>query len=115
MTACGYGLPISVPKATFLVAGSGVLQGDLDPIIVSDSPITSVTSFCYLGSFVESQGGMQIKLNTKYLEPLVFLELSEGLFLYDAMFSVTTKCMVYQAVVVGVLLYAVETWPVKQR
>ena len=27
----------------------------------------------------------------------------------------TTKCMNYQAVVVGVLLYAVEPWPVKQR
>ena len=31
------------------------------------------------------------------------------------MLSITTNCMVYQAVVLGVLLYAVETWPVKQR
>ena len=65
VTAYGHGLPISVPKTTFLVAGSGVLQGDLDPIIVSDSPITSITSFRYLGSLVESQGGVQIKLNTR--------------------------------------------------
>ena len=26
-----------------------------------------------------------------------------------------TKKMVYQAMVLGVLLYAVETWPIKQR
>ena len=30
----------------------------------------------------------------------------------DAMLTLTTKCMIYQAVVLGVLLYAVETWPV---
>ena len=33
----------------------------------------------------------------------------------DCMLSLTTKSMVYQVVVLGVLLYAVETWPVKQR
>ena len=33
----------------------------------------------------------------------------------DSTFLLTAKCMVCQAVIVGVLLYAVETWPVKQR
>jgi len=41
----------------------------------------------------------------------VFLEICFS----DAMLSLTTKCMIYQAVVLGVLLYAVETWSVKQR
>ena len=46
---------------------------------------------------------------------LVFLELFEDFIFSDHMLSITTKCAVYQAVVLGVLLYAVETWPVKQR
>ena len=46
----------------------------------------------------------------------VFLELSEGLFSNDCMLPIITmKSVVYQAVVLGVLLYTVETWPVKQK
>ena len=32
MSACG--LTISIPKTKFLVAGSGVVQSDLDPVMV---------------------------------------------------------------------------------
>ena len=46
--------------------------------------------------------------------PVFFGALRRSVF-GDHMLSTTTKCMVYQAVVLGVLLYAVETWPVKQR
>ena len=63
MTACD--LTISVPKTKILVAGSSVVQSDLDPIIVGDCSITSVTSFYYLGSLVESHGGVQLELNTR--------------------------------------------------
>ena len=52
VTACG--LTISIPKTKFLVAGSGIVQSDLDPIIVGDGSIASVLSFCYLGSLVDS-------------------------------------------------------------
>ena len=61
VTACG--LTISIPKTRFLVAGSGVVQSDLDPIIVSDGFITSVSSFRCLGSLVESHNGVQLELN----------------------------------------------------
>ena len=58
VTACG--LTISIPKTKFLVAGSGIVQGDLDPIVIGDESITSVSSF-----FVESHGGVQLELNTR--------------------------------------------------
>ena len=40
------------------------MQSDLDPIVVGNDFITSATSFCYLGSLVESCGGVQLELNT---------------------------------------------------
>ena len=63
MTACG--LIISIPKTKFLVVGSYVVQSDLDPIVVGSDFITSVASFRYLGSLVESHGGVQLELNAR--------------------------------------------------
>jgi len=56
---------------------SGTVQSDLDPIIVGNGSITSVSSFCYLGSLVESHGGVQLELMPGYLELPVHLGLSE--------------------------------------
>jgi len=108
--ACG--LTISVLKTKFLVAGSGVVQSDLDPIIVGDGSITSVTSFQYLDSLVESHGGVKLELNTRISRAASVFGAHRKSVFSDAMLSVDTKCMVYQAVILG---YAVETWPVKQR
>ena len=56
-----------------------------------------------------------MELNTKIsLTASGFGALSRFVF-NDHMLSITINIMVYQAVVLGVLLYAVETWPVKQR
>ena len=113
VTACG--LTISIPKTKVLVVGSYVVQSDLDPIVVGSDFITSVASFRYLGSLVESHGGVQLELDARISRTAsVFGALRRSVF-SDHMLSTTTKCMVYQAVVLGVLLYAVETWPVKQR
>ena len=108
VTACG--LTIGIPKTKFLVVGSYVVQSDLDPIVVGSDFITSVASFCYLSSLVESQ---QLELDTRISRAAsVFGALRRSVF-SDHMLSITTKCRVYQAVVLGVLLYVVETWPVK--
>ena len=64
---------------------------------------------------MESHGEVQLELNTRISRAAsVFGALRRSVF-SDHMLSTTTKCMVYQAVVLGVLLYAVEAWPVKQR
>ena len=76
----------------------------MDPIIVGDGSIISVTSFYYLGSFVKSHGGLQLELNTRISRAAsVFGALRKSIF-SDAMLSEDTKCMVYQAVVLVVLL-----------
>ena len=64
---------------------------------------------------MESHGGVQLELNSRISRAAsVFGALKRSVF-SDHMLSITTKCLVYQAVVLGVLLYAVEAWPVKQR
>ena len=91
------------------------MQSDLDPIVVGSDFIMSVASFHYLSSLVKSHSGVQLELNTRISRAVgVFGALRKSVF-SDHMLSITTKCAVYQAVVLGVLLYAVETWPVKQR
>ena len=49
----------------------------------------------------------------------VFGALQQSVFCDDSLSLMTKKMVssmvVYQAVVLGVLLYAVETWPIKQR
>ena len=64
VTACG--LTISISKTKFLAVGSYyVVQSDLDPIVVGSDFITFVASFCYVGSLMESHGGVQLELNSR--------------------------------------------------
>ena len=99
----------------FLVVGSGFVQSDLDPIVGGDGSITSVTSFRYLCSIMESHSGVQMELNTRISRAASdFGALRRSVFSHS-MISLTTKFMVYQAVVLGALLYTVEAWHMKQR
>ena len=67
------------------------------PLLLNDF-ITSVTSFCYLGSLLESHGGVQMELNTRISRAAsVFGVLRMSVF-SDHMLSLTTKSMVYQTV-----------------
>ena len=63
MTVCG--LSISTPKTKLLVVGSCVVQNDLDPIVVANDFIMFTASFCYLGTLVESHGGVQMELSPR--------------------------------------------------
>ena len=99
VTACG--LTISIPKTTILVVGSYVVQSDLDPIAVGSDFITSVASFCYLGSFVESHSAVQLELNSRISHAASFFGALRRSVFNDHVLSNTTKCMVYQAVVLG--------------
>ena len=56
-----------------------------------------------------------MELNTRISWAASIFGALRGSVLSDSMPSLTTKCMVYQAVVLGVLLYAVETRLMKQR
>ena len=93
------GLTISFPKTKLMVAGRGIIESDVAP----------------LGSVVESHGGVMLDLDDKIARASrAFGALQKPVF-RDGSLSLVTKKVVYQAMVLGVLLYAAETWPAKQR
>ena len=47
------GLTLSVSKAKLLVAGIGLTEGDLAPLVLDGSVVEAVDQFKYLGSLVE--------------------------------------------------------------
>ena len=109
------GLTISFPKTKLMVAGRGIIESDVVPLCIGSSVVDTVQSFRYLGSVVESHGGVMLDLDDKIARASrAFGALQKPVF-RDGSLSLVTKKVVYQAVVLGVLLYAAETWPAKQR
>ena len=105
--ACG--LTISALKTKVLVAGNGVTPSDLEPIHVGGGAIESVSSFHYLGSIVECHDGVNAELTARVSRAAtIFGTIWRSVF-SNKLLCLQTKRMVYQAVVLGVLLYAVET------
>ena len=52
------GLTMSVPKMKLLVAGIGLTDYDLGPLELDGGVVEVVDEFKYLGSLVESRGGV---------------------------------------------------------
>ena len=85
------------------------------PLCIGGSVIDTVPSFRYLGSVAESCGGVVLDLDDKIARASrAFGALTKPVF-RDSSLSLVTKQVVYQAVVLGVLLYAAGTWPAKQK
>ena len=64
---------------------------------------------------MEGRDGVALEVNARIAHAArVFGALQRSVFC-DGSLSLMTKKMAYQAMVLGVLFYAVETWPIKQR
>ena len=85
----------------------------MEPIHVGGGAIESVSLFCYLGSVVECRGGVNAELTARVSQAATIFGAMRRSVFSDKLLCLQTKRMVYQAVVLGVLLYAVETWPIK--
>ena len=108
-------LTTSFPKTKLMVAGTGILESDVAPLCIGGSVVDTVPSFRYLGSVVESHGGVVLDLDDKIARASrAFGALRKPVF-RDSSLSLVTKQVVYQAVVLRVLLYAAGTWPAKQK
>ena len=65
---CGF--TISFPKTKLMVAGTGILESDVAPLCIGGSVVDTVPSFRYLGSVVESRGGVVLNLDDKIARAL---------------------------------------------
>ena len=64
---------------------------------------------------MDCHGNMDAELTARVVRAAAVFGVLRRSDFCDSLLSLQTKRMVYQAVVLGVLLYAVETWPIKQR
>ena len=89
-----------------MVAGRGTIESDVAPLCIGSSVVDMVPSFRYLDSVVMVDLDDKIARASRAFGALLFR---------DGSLLLVTKKVVYQAVVLGVLLDAAETWPAKQR
>ena len=103
------GLSLNIPKTKLLVAGTPNSE-DLQPLQLAGGSVVCVTDFQYLGSVVEAKGGVGKDVCERIAKASrAFGMLKEPVF-RDRNLSITTKRLVYNSVVLGVLLYGSETW-----
>lgn len=62
--------------------------------------------FRYLGFLVKSHGRVQLEIDTKISQVASIFRVLQRSVFSDVMLSLTAKWMVYQAAVLGILLYA---------
>ena len=98
-----WGLTLSVVKTKLLVVGSED-ETDLRPLkLGDDGEVECVKEFKYLGSIVEARGGVVKEVGERIAKASrAFGALRMPVF-RDSNLSLTTKRMVYRAVVLGVL------------
>ena len=96
--------------------GREVTAEDKTPLSVCGEEIESVSEFQYLGSIVSSCGRMEVDMSRRIAQASkAFGALRRSVFM-DKDLRVTTKCKVYQACVLSVLLYGSECWtPLKKQ
>ena len=109
-----WGLSVSIAKTKLLVAGVDCEESDLQPINIRGGTIETVTKFKYLGTIIEANGSVQREVENRISKASrVFGALKRPVFA-DKDLSLATKRLLYCAIVLGVLLYGAETWPVKR-
>jgi hypothetical protein len=110
-----WGLVLSIPKTKLLVAGTPCSEeADLRPLRLDDCEIECVPDFKYLGSVVDGRGGIMKEVSERIAKASrAFGALKEPVF-KDKNLSLTTKRLVYKAVVLATLLYGSETWTTKR-
>ena len=105
-----FGLTLSILKTKLLVAGVHLTTGDLASLELGGGSVEVVKEFKYLGSLIEAHGRMTGEVTCQIAQASrVFGELCSSVFTACDL-SLETKRLVYQSVVLGVLLYSVETW-----
>ena len=113
--AAAFGLTVSYSKTKFLVAGHGVTEEDMLPIMTPGGSIECVSVFAYLGSQISSDGQLDVEVEKRIAAASrAFGALRHAVF-RDGALSLTTKRFGYQACVLSVLLYGGECWTPYKR
>ena len=115
LEASRWGLTVSIPKTKGMAVGDSLTDDDVAPLSVDTDGIEMVEYFTYLGSVLSSNGAvMEDVKNRTAKASKVFGCLRDAVFSNPTL-SLSIKRDVYEATVLAVLLYGVETWILKAR
>lgn len=110
-----YGLKVNTQKTKVLAqAAPGIALPNFD-IKISDTHLEQVDHFPYLGSILSDRCTCEKDVENRIRAAHVaFGRLSRRVFLNKDL-RISTKLMVYQAIVISTLLYGCETWTLYRR
>ena len=111
-TAKSYGLNVSLSKTENLVSSKFVrnITGINNP---SGTPIKTVNTFKYLGQTIASDGYFSIEIKKRC--SMALTALNKLLIIWKAAnISIRVKVKIYNSLVLSVLLYGCETWPLNK-
>ena len=100
---------MSFTKTKTMAARREVSAEDQTPLHVSSEEIEYVKEFPYLGSVVASSGRMDADIDRIAQASKAFVALKRPVLQHHD-FTTHTKCLVYNACVLSVLLYGSESW-----
>lgn len=112
--AKNYGLTISLNKTEVLAQPPPGHEIEKPKIMIDGFELKSVDHFCYLGSYISANGSLDKELQSRIGKACAsFGKLEKRL--WSQNIKMSTKCLVYRAVVLSALLYGSETWTPYQR
>ncbi|XP_069989480.1 uncharacterized protein [Penaeus vannamei] len=85
------------------------------PIIIHNTEIKTVDNFCYLGSTIMSSGSLDVEVMLRIGKASVALGQLTKRFSQDRGIHLSTKIVVYRAMVLSTLLCCCETWTTYRR
>ena len=112
-----FGLTISTKKTEIVYQPppKTLSQGPPPTVYVHETPVKTVSSFCYLGSTISEKASLDEEINLRFSKASeAFGKLQKRLWKSHDI-SLTTKIQVYRAVVIPTLLYGCETWTPYRR
>ena len=108
--AGAFGLKVNLAKTKVMPVGYGLIARDRLPLMVVGDIVESVADFRYLGAIVHTDGRSAHEIKSRIAgASRAFGALRRTVFM-DRNLSVATKCQVYEACVVSLLLYCSECW-----
>ena len=108
-----WGMRISGDKTKVLNIGD--LAGDHPAITLKGHALEEVDSFSYLGSEVEQTARVERDVRIRLEKAATVYQMWRRKVFRSRNLSKTTKVRVFRSMVMSVLLYGAETWPVTQR
>ena len=106
-------MKINCSKTKLMPVGN--LSEDTIPICLNGEPIEGVCSFEYLGSILESTCSVDREVDSRVQKAGTVYQMWRHKVCRSRNLSIATKVQVFQSLVVSVLLYGAETWPMNQQ